>query len=810
MPTRPGRWLLTVGACALVYVGASQIGFALAYVDGAISTIWVPTGLAVAMLFLGGRKLWPAVLIGEFAANLIHGSSAELSLAMAVGDVLEGLAAQALLVRAGFRPQLDRVRDVFALLILAGLVATLVGAVFGTLSFLLFAGLPWSAVWSTWYSWWLGDATGVIIVSPLLFSFAVGGLRLPAGRRLLELLAFVLVLVPVVGLALGAPVELGFLTLPALVWGTLRFGQRGATVANAVVAGALVIVVEHADSLLHGVSLANRLLMIQDFFAISAMTSLVLAVQTAERGRSAEAARASETRANAIADQLGALSELATAVAQDTGTAELLELALSKAAELLELPELLVVRDAGPDRVIVVESSSADGEGTAAGAAGPAGGLSVPIQVHGVEWGQLVAPTVAPDRPDGEREHVTDTLARFARVLGLGITSAQVREGLIKRASTDPLTGLANHSAFHERLQEEMTRANRYGRPLSVAMIDIDGFKTINDAVGHVAGDTVLATVAERIAGVMRGEVLVARLGGDEMAAIMPECDAATATEAVERARSAVAARPIANAGFVHISAGVCDTEHARSPERLRELADGALYWVKTHGRDQVISYSPSVVHELSDSERAQRRARSQAAVGVRALARAIDAKDPATAQHSEQVALLVTTLARRRQWTDERIALLRDAALVHDVGKLAISEEILRRPGKLTDDEYEQVKSHAALGAQIASEMLDDEQVQWIRWHHERADGRGYPDGLVADQLPEGAKLLALADAWDTMTSGRTYSAARPIEEALAECVELSGKQFAPEAVAALVSAHSAGDLDRVHPAQADLRVNR
>ncbi len=802
----PVRWLLTVCACAALYVGASQVGFALAYVDGAVSTVWVPTGLAFAMLFLGGRRLWPAILIGEFAANLIHGSSASTSLGMGVGDVLEALAGQALLVRAGFRPQMDRVRDVFALLIIA-LVATPVGAIFGTASFMIFGGLHWPGVWSTWYTWWLGDVTGVLIVTPLVFSFAVGGFGLPHGRRLLEMAAFALVLVPVVALALGAPVELGFLTLPALVWGTLRFGQRGATVANAVVAGGLVIFAEHANNVMHGVSLANRLLLVQDFFAVSAMTTLVLAVQTVERGRSAQAAQESEQAATALATEMAAITRVASAVAKDTPTEELLPLATRAAAEALNFREVLVVRDAGPDHAIVIDGWSSSGHGYAPGAEAPTAALRAAIPVHGIEWGHLVVPDGYGELDGAERERVDNSLARFGRQLGLGISSAESREGLLKRASTDPLTGLANHRTFHERLTEEMERASRYGRPLSVAMIDIDGFKMVNDAVGHVSGDAVLATVAARIVEVMRNEVTVARLGGDEIAAILPECDALTAQEAVERARVAVAAKPIGAAGVVKISAGVCDTEYADTIERIRELADGALYWVKTHGRDQVLRYSPEVVQELSDAERSARRARSQAAVGVRALARAIDAKDPATAQHSEHVAVLVSALARERAWSEERIGLLREAALVHDVGKLAISEEILQRPGKLTPEEYAEVKRHAEIGAQIASEMLETEQVQWIRWHHERADGGGYPDGLTDAELPEGAKLLALADAWDTMTSGRAYSAARSIDDALAECLALAGKQFAPEAVEALTSALEAG-VPALHQPQAALRT--
>ena len=781
MPIGRARWALTVCACTALYVGASRIGFALAYVDGTVSTVWVPAGLGLVMLVLGGRKLWPAIVIGEFIANVIHGTSAAASFGMGIGDVLEALAGQTLLARVNFRPAMDRVRDVFALLILGALAATLVGAIFGTASLLLFTGLPWSGAWSTWYTWWLGDVTGVIVVAPLLFSHIGRSFRLTQGSQALELIAFLSVLVPVVLIALGAPAAVGFLTLPTLVWGTLRFGQRGATVANAVIACGLVIIARRANTPLAGLSLSNRLLLIQDFAAVAAMTTLVLAVEIGERRRDA--------------DELAALTVVATATAQDMPIDELLPLSARAAGEFLGLEELLVTRnaDSGSSTVLAGWPTGAAHAGTPA----PDDGLRVPILVHGVEWGQLLIPQGATTTRSRPIEEAVASLTRFARQIGLGIASADARDGLIERAYTDPLTGLANHRRFHERLSAEVARTARHGRPLAVAMIDIDGFKTVNDAVGHVAGDQVLAAVARRISEVMRSEATVARLGGDEIGVLLPECDIESAYAVVERARKMVAAKPIGAAGTVRISAGVCDNTQATSAEQLREFADAALYWVKAHGRNQVMTYSPETIRRLSDEERAARIARSQAAVGVRALARAIDAKDPMTAQHSEQVATFASAMARTRGWSQERVALLRDAAMVHDVGKLAVSDEILRHSGSLTEEEFEQFKRHCEMGAQIAAEILDREQLEWIRWHHERADGTGFPDGLTAEQLPEGAKLLTLADAFSKLVTGCSHRAPKSADQAVAECVAQTGRQFAPEAVAALLAAYESGALD-------------
>lgn len=173
------------------------------------------------------------------------------------------------------------------------------------------------------------------------------------------------------------------------------------------------------------------------------------------------------------------------------------------------------------------------------------------------------------------------------------------------------------------------------------------------------------------------------------------------------------------------------------------------------------------------------RRNQRQALAGLRALARAIDAKDPLTASHSERVARLSVAIAARLGWADERIALLREAALVHDVGKIGIADAILLKPGQLTDEEYDVVRQHATLGANIVEGVLSPEQVGWVRWHHERPDGRGYPDGLAGGAIPEGAAIIALADTWDVMTVSRPYSPPKSREEALSECLRLAGRQF-------------------------------
>ena len=393
---------------------------------------------------------------------------------------------------------------------------------------------------------------------------------------------------------------------------------------------------------------------------------------------------------------------------------------------------------------------------------------------------------MTPETLPAEAERVLDD---FAELIGLAVANTEAHAVLVEQAATDPLTRWPTTAPSTSACARSSSRAQRHDRPLTLALLDVDHFKAINDALGHERGDVVLAAVAATLSEVARTEDVLARLGGDEFAMLMPETSEEQALVAVDRARAAIAAIELGNGLRVTASAGVCGLEHAGDPDALVRLADGALYWGKAHGRDAAWVYDPEVVRELSISERADQLQRLQALVGIRALARAIDAKDQSTREHSQRVATLACEIARQLEWSDDRVALLEDAALVHDVGKIGIADAVLLKPGRLTEDEYDLIKTHAELGAQMVEDLLLPEQVAWIRAHHERPDGRGYPAGLTEAAIPDGAAILAVADAFDVMTATRIYSAARTREDALAECVRLVGAQFSPAPVAALAA---------------------
>lgn len=359
-------------------------------------------------------------------------------------------------------------------------------------------------------------------------------------------------------------------------------------------------------------------------------------------------------------------------------------------------------------------------------------------------------------------------------------------EGGSMRSDRDALTGLLSHTAFQDRLAATVEEARREGRACALALLDIDHFRRVNDEFGHAAGDRVLREVSRRLASAARPADILARVGGEEIAWLM-DLPAVEALEVVDRAREALAGLPVDAVGRVTVSAGLCDLGQAHTREDLVRFAEGALYWAKQHGRNVALVYAPEVVEVLSADERAERLARSQALQSIRVLARAVDAKDPSTLRHSERVADLAVAIATAMGWGSEALMRLREAGLVHDVGKIGVPDSILFKPDRLTRDEYREITRHAAIGAEILADVLLPSQVAWVRGHHERWDGGGYPDGLAGESIPDGARVLALADAWDVMTSSRPYHSPLTVEAALIECDRCSGTQFAPEAVAAL-----------------------
>jgi putative nucleotidyltransferase with HDIG domain len=235
------------------------------------------------------------------------------------------------------------------------------------------------------------------------------------------------------------------------------------------------------------------------------------------------------------------------------------------------------------------------------------------------------------------------------------------------------------------------------------------------------------------------------------------------------------------------VSAGVATFPmQGAGRDELIRLADSALYWAKEHGKNRVRVYRPDVI-ELSELKRLaagpDRAARYRAAAS---LAQAVDARDAYTGSHSERVSELAARIATRIGAPAGQVELTRLAGSLHDLGKLAIPEEILRKPGSLTESERLVLERHPQIGFRMLESLGVDPVADWVLHHHERWDGTGYPEGLEGDEIPLGARIIFVADAFDAMTSDRVYRARLSTDDALAELARCAGTQFDPEIVSA------------------------
>jgi diguanylate cyclase (GGDEF)-like protein len=353
----------------------------------------------------------------------------------------------------------------------------------------------------------------------------------------------------------------------------------------------------------------------------------------------------------------------------------------------------------------------------------------------------------------------------------------------MRLALTDPLTGLGNHRHFHERLREELRDARRDGRRLTLCLVDIDDFKLVNDRFGHPLGDRVLAEVAARLR--QGGESF--RLGGDEFALILPgvseESAARTAGSVVER----IAAVELETVGPITVSAGLAGAEPAGSDHGdLVRRADGALYAAKKGGKNSVRIALPEIglgaLRRLGDAVDGAVRRRA-----AESLAAAVDEREASNPGNSLRVGELAARIALRLGVDSEEVELVWLAGSLHDLGKLAIPEDILRKREPLTAEERAALEGHVTLGSSMLAGAGAEPIARWVRHHHERWDGGGYPDGIPAGEIPLGARILFVADAYQAMTSSRSYRAALTPREALAELRRCAGTQFDPAIVAAL-----------------------
>ena len=349
-------------------------------------------------------------------------------------------------------------------------------------------------------------------------------------------------------------------------------------------------------------------------------------------------------------------------------------------------------------------------------------------------------------------------------------------------AITDNLTKLYNHRYFHKALVEQTKKIG--SADLSLLMIDLDLFKLYNDINGHLEGDRALEIVAQIMLEVVGPKGIVCRYGGEEFTILLPYHDSQMAFEVAEKIRLEVQNRFFnlddVTQRFLTVSIGICTYPHAApNVEELLNRADLAMYTAKNQGKNQTVIYTPRVpaanVGEIRNSI-------PNYTATIYALAAAIDTKDHYTFGHSQRVAEYVTILAGELGLDNAHIEILREAALLHDIGKIGIPEEILTKAGKLTPEEYDIVKRHAEMSITIIKHIPSlNHVIPAVIAHHERWDGKGYPRGLKEEGIPLAARILAIADSFDAMTSNRPYRAGLSVSSTLAEISNNAGKQFDP-----------------------------
>ena len=376
-------------------------------------------------------------------------------------------------------------------------------------------------------------------------------------------------------------------------------------------------------------------------------------------------------------------------------------------------------------------------------------------------------------------------------------------------SKTDQLTGLANRRHFQQMLNCSFEQARRYNRPLSVMVLDLDFFKAVNDAAGHRAGDDMLRSVASAIRQACRRADLAARFGGDEFAILLPESTAADIAPVANRIRQTISRQAVhgrnlevkitVSIGIADLNCGVVDR-----PETLVNLADRALYAAKELGRNRSV-----MAHDLDgltwpdsceDDGKVGLLCKKLAGLDnqfkdlfLRAVEEVVDAleqRNPHMVDHARRAKRYAILIAREMELPDRMIKHLSGAAMLHDIGMLALPDSVLLCARALDEQQWQVIRRHPLIGARIMEGMeFLEQEIPTVRCHHERYDGNGYPEGMAGAEIPLPARILAVADAFEAMTSSRAFREAKTLEESLQELKDQAGEQFDPVVVEAFLS---------------------
>ncbi len=444
--------------------------------------------------------------------------------------------------------------------------------------------------------------------------------------------------------------------------------------------------------------------------------------------------------------------------------------------------------------LITIEAIGRDGEISAAEVEGlESAGVSLLCPVKTQE--RLVAVLALSEMQDNKKFTPSERgfLMHLCRSAATVVENALMYKQAKQQANTDELTGIYNQNYFHQRIEQEIARSTRFGEIFTVLFLDVDNFKQFNDASGHLAGDQILKNIGQFIRNNLRESDLCFRYGGDEFAVVLPKTPLDGSRIVAQRILDGVPKLNAASGLPLTVSLGIASwpTDGVLKHDIIHS-ADAALYHSKHKGKNCISIACEVALSEVFRIETfVNQNEKDMAALlkTIYALAATVDAKDPYARDHSKNVTRYATEIARALRFSDEGVERIRVAASLHDIGKIGIPDHILHKVGLLTRDEREIMQAHPNLGVAIIQHVETlRECMAAIQYHHENYNGTGYPSGLKGDNIPLDARILGVADAFDAMTSPRSYRRTFSYEEALDELKSCSGTQFDPEIVQAFL----------------------
>lgn len=407
-----------------------------------------------------------------------------------------------------------------------------------------------------------------------------------------------------------------------------------------------------------------------------------------------------------------------------------------------------------------------------------------------------------PSPPD---MHMLKGLLEYVSVV---LAHKEVYEQVERQAVTDPMTGLYNRRYFQEQLSKEFDRCQRYGHQLSYIIADLDFLKKINDTLGHQFGDAAIKHISQVLKRCVRDNVdTTARYGGEEFIVLLPETDAEGARVVAERMCAAIREKEVEGIGSVTASIGVCTfPTDTQDREQLTELADQALYLAKHRGRNRVCTVSHDLMPSLQErgeealhitQEAVKKKTQDLPAIDLKLIAehgilgllgtviKMIEERDSYGTDRSPRAAEYASRISLALRLSKEHTTIISLSAILNNLGKIAVDEDVLKKAGPLNAEEQKILQSSPTMAAKILEPARHLHRVaSVVEAYHEHWDGTGYPKGLKGEDIPLESRIIALVDAYVAMTSDRPYRKALPKQKALSELQAGSGKEWDPRIV--------------------------